>query len=70
MLDWVQDHFSQVGLDILKSTNVLPGRIWDLNDGLTERGWVALTRSELEVLIGHAHGIEDLSVDMVVVDVD
>ena len=70
MLDWVEDHFPEVGLDILKSTNVFPGNVGDLDDSLTKTGWVAGALGEFEVLVGHIHGVEDFSVDCVVVNVD
>jgi hypothetical protein len=41
-----------------------------LDHGLTQRGGVADAERRLEVVVGHRHGVEDLRIDLVVLQVD
>lgn len=70
MLDWVQDHLTEVGLDIFESTDVFPGGRWDLNDGISQTRWVDLEASEVEVFICDEHGVKDFGINRVIIDVD
>ena len=66
----IQDHFSEIGLDILESTDILPSSVRDLYDGLTEGRGIALSGGELEVLIGDTHSIENLGINVIIINID
>lgn len=66
----IQDHFPQVLLDILESTDVFPGDVGNFDNGLSETGGVGLAHSESEVFIGDCHSVEHLCVDGLFLNVD
>ena len=70
MLNGVLNKLLKVTLDILKTTNVVPADVGDLNDGLTETAGVGNTEGVTEVILVDGHGIEDLSIDLLVLNVD
>ena len=51
MLDRVLYQLLKLTLDILQTSDIVPGYIWHLNAGLTESAWVALTKSPLKIVM-------------------
>ena len=55
---------------LFQSTDVVPGSGWNLDDGLSQRGWVGVTLSVLEVVVGDSKGVENLSIDGIVLNIN
>ena len=70
VLDGILDELLEVALDTLETTNVVPGDVGDLHDGLAEAAGVGNAQSVAEVVLADGHRIEDLGVDLLVLDVD
>ena len=70
MLDGVLDQLLEVALDLLETTNVVPGDVGDLHDGLAEAAGVGNAEGVAEVVLVDGHGVEDLGVDLLVLNVD
>lgn len=70
MLDGEEDHLLQLFLCLLKTTNILPFNVRDLDVSFSERCRIDASHSEFEVLLSNSHGFEDLSVNLLSLDVD
>ena len=70
MLDGVLDQLLEVSLDVLQAPDVLPGDVGDLHHGLAEAGGVGNTQGVAEVVLVDRHGVQDLRVDLLVLNVD
>merc|ERR1719352_223940 len=70
MLDWVLHQLLQLSLDILKSTNILPGDSRHLHHALPDGRGCALAHSVPEVGHGDGKAVQHLGVNGLVLQVD
>lgn len=70
MFDREQDHFLKLFLGIFQASDVLPLDIWYLNMSLSQGRRVYCAHCELEVILGHWHGLKDRRVDGVGLDIN
>lgn len=63
MLNRVLNGLLKLLLDLVQTTDVVPGGSWNLDDSLPEGRRVGHTKREAEVLHGYAERIEDFGVD-------
>jgi hypothetical protein len=65
MLDGVLNSLLQLLLDLVESTNVVPGHVGNLYDGLSESRRVGSSEGEPEVVHGYTKRIQHLRVDSI-----
>lgn len=70
MFNREQNHLLQLFFSILKTTNILPLNIRNLDNSFSQGGWVYLSHSKFEVVLSDSHGLKDLSVDLLVLNID
>lgn len=73
-LFWVLDrkeyHLLKLLFSIFQASNVFPLDVWNLYHCLSQRGWIHLAHRELKVILGHSHCFQDLSVDLIVLNIN
>mmetsp|Transcript_39864 Transcript_39864/g.95355 ORF Transcript_39864/g.95355 Transcript_39864/m.95355 type:complete len:354 (+) Transcript_39864:1131-2192(+) len=70
MVNGVENHLLQAALRLLKATDVIPLDVRHLDHCFTQGGGVALAHGRSEVLLRHKHGVQDLSVDGLLLQID
>lgn len=70
MLNRVGNGLLQLALNLLQTTNVVPGSGRNLDDSLTKRRGVVDTEGIAEVLHGDAKGVENFGVNRVLIEID
>lgn len=70
VLNGEKNHLLQLLFSFLQSTDVLPLNVGNLDHSLTQRSWVHLAHGELEVVLGDSHGLKNLGVDLLVLNIN
>mmetsp|Transcript_18659 Transcript_18659/g.53794 ORF Transcript_18659/g.53794 Transcript_18659/m.53794 type:complete len:257 (-) Transcript_18659:441-1211(-) len=70
MLHRILDQFLQVALHVLQSTDIVPGHVGHLHHCLSQAGRVGHTQSVTEVILIDRHRIQNLSIDLLILNVD
>mmetsp|Transcript_16592 Transcript_16592/g.24822 ORF Transcript_16592/g.24822 Transcript_16592/m.24822 type:complete len:312 (+) Transcript_16592:415-1350(+) len=70
MLDRILNEFLEVTLDVLQTTNIIPTNVRNLDNGLTQTRWVRNTQCMSKVILTDCHGIQDLSINRLILNIN
>lgn len=70
MLNGEENHLLKLLLNLLKSTDVLPLDVGDLDNCLSEGRGVDLSHCKLEMVLTNSHSFQDSSIDLLILNIN